>query len=132
MGDLSLERIREIGGIVSAKTEQRDVTWTGVNPDTGRRKRYTHTVEVRRMAFGWIERTMRDIHAQANGHDTDRSMRAAMIAGGIVLEGGQQLSYAEAYQLAPSLAEALLEAFYDVNGLTAVEPDPDPETSAKN
>jgi hypothetical protein len=129
MSDLTLERIRNIGGIVTAKTERRDVTWTGTDPDTGERTSYTHTVEVRRMAFGWIDRVTREARTAANGHDEEQSVGATLIAGGILF-AGESLSYKDALQLEPSLANELLRAFYVVNGMR--ETAETEEQSAKN
>lgn len=122
MSDLTLDRIRSIGGIVTAKTESREITWRGTDPETGERTEYTHTVEVRRMAFGWIDRITREARAtgKRNGHDEAQSVGASLIAGG-VLFGGETLSYADALQLEPSLANELLRAFYAVNGMPIVE-----------
>jgi hypothetical protein len=126
-GDLTLDRIRAIGGIVTAKTERRDITWTGTDPETGERTEFTHTVEVRRMAFGWIDRVTREVRATVtNGHDEARSIGAMMIAGGILF-GGETLAYEDALQLAPSLANELLVAFYDVNGMQAPAEESDPK-----
>jgi hypothetical protein len=128
MTDLTLERIRAIGGLVTAKTERRDITWTGTDPATGERTEYTHSVDVRRMAFGWIDRITREARQVAkNGHDEAQSIGASLIAGG-VLFGGESLTYAEALQLEPSLANELLRAFYEVNAMRTPESeDADPK-----
>jgi len=121
MNDLTLERIRSIGGIVTAKTETRDVKWRGINPETGRRIKCTYTVEVKRMAFGWIDRVTREARSTAtNGHDEAQSIGATLISGG-VLFGGESLSYHDALQLDPELANELLRAFYEVNAMPTVE-----------
>jgi hypothetical protein len=131
MTDLTIDRIRSIGGLVTAKTERVDITWTGTDPSTGERTEYTHTVEIRRMAFGWIDRVTREVRKAANGHDEAQSIGATLIAGG-VLFGGESLSYTEALQLEPSLANELLRAFYTVNGMRVPADPEDPENSAKN
>lgn len=119
VNDLTLERIRAIGGIVTAKTEPREITWKGRDPETGKRVTYTGTVHVKRMAFGWVERAAADarVIARANGHDEERSTGAMMISGGVAFEGGESLTYLEAYWLDPLLGDALLRAFYDVNSI---------------
>jgi hypothetical protein len=127
MSDLTLDRIRSIGGIVTA----REITWTGTDPATGERTEYTHTVEVRRMAFGWIDRAMREARSAANGHDEQRSVNAALIAGGILF-GGESLAYEDALQLEPSLANELLRAFYIVNGMREPVEAEAEEQPAKN
>jgi hypothetical protein len=136
MADLTLDRIRAIGGIVTAKTEQRLIKWTQFDEETGEPIEYDGTVEIRRMAFGWIDRIRKEAERAAAQATTERERQrvhgAVFIAGG-VLFGGESMSYADALQLHPALADQLTLAFLSVNKLlkTAAD-DPDKESATKN
>lgn len=132
--DLTLQRIRDIGGFSAPRTELREVTWIGINPETGRNKKYTHTVEVRRMSFLWTQRTLNDARKVAEQNDWDECERerhicARLVSGG-VLFGGVSLPFEEAILLEDSLLLALTGAFNDVNKVG--QPIESEESAAKN
>jgi hypothetical protein len=126
-GDFTLERLRAIGGLVSASTETHVIAWRGVDENTGEPTTFDLSIEVKRMAFGWITRTMRETRSLANGHDEQRLVEAALISGGVRING-LALSYDEALQLEPNLANECLRLFTLVNPIRSA----DSEASPKN
>lgn len=112
---MNLKELRENGGIVPATPVKREITWVHSGDDG--EVTDVFTVLVRKASFGTIERLL-----GASTSD-DRSMAAAYISESILLgeDGGERLSYEDAYQLEPSLARLFMEAINAVNG-TGDEP----------
>jgi hypothetical protein len=109
---MDLQWLRDNGGIVPQTPVTREVSWTHPGPD-GQDVTDTFTVRVKKLSAGAIER----LYAES-GKRTRTSYSATMIAETIVLgeEGDERLTYEQAFDLDPTLAEVLLrDAVHHVN-----------------
>lgn len=98
---MDLQQLRDLGGFVPSTPVTREVSWTHLGPD-GQDVTDTFTVRVKKLSAGVIERLLT--------RPQDRSYSATMISETILLgdEGDVRLSYEEAFQLEPTLADVLL------------------------
>ena len=102
---MNLNELKAAGAIVPALPVKRHIVRNREGLET-----VEFDVHIRRLAFGPLERLMLD--------DTDdRSRSAAYLSATVLLgdDGGEPLTYDDAYQLDPSLAAALLRAARQVN-----------------
>jgi hypothetical protein len=99
---MDLAELQKIGGFVPLEPVTTDVTWTPPEGD-----QVTFTVLVKRLSAGSLERLWTDARK-------DRSHSAMLIAESVLL-GEERLTYEQAFQLAPSLATALLDCIDRVN-----------------
>ena len=113
---MDLQQLRERGGIVPSAPVKREVSWTHPDAD-GQEVTDTFTVHVVKLRFGAIERLL-----GPDPKDPESSQRALLISESIRLgeDGADRLSYADAFQLEPRLARALLDAINVVNGTGGV------------
>jgi len=98
----SLSQFEEIGGLVSDKPVEKDITWNNGTEDI------VLTVRVRPLAYGDFDKIIAS-------HDDERSQNAALIAASVLVEKDKPMPYVKAYQLKPSLAAAIIEAVTEVN-----------------
>lgn len=105
---MNLKDLKSKGGFVSSKPVEKKVVWT--RKVDGEEVSDEFTVLIKPMSYGDIERIFVD------PKDQERSRTAAMISDCVLLaDGKERLSYEDAYQLAPSLANALTKAINEVN-----------------
>lgn len=102
---MNLKELRAKGAFVSAHPVKKPVTW---KDETGTELAFD--VFIKRLAFGDYERLFLS-------ESDDRSRMARVLCETVRLgeEGKDELSYKDAYQLAPSLARVLLDAVNQVN-----------------
>lgn len=102
---MDLSQLQELGGFVSSTPVKHEVTWS---PPEG--ESVTFTVHIKRLSAGVVERLWSDPRK-------DRSSSAILIAEAVFLgdDGAQSVPYEMAFNMAPSLANALLEAIETVN-----------------
>ena len=107
---MDLNRLRELGGIVSSAPVKREVTWEH-RSETGEELTDTFTVHIRKQSCGTVER-LRDT---SNGQD--KSWPALIISESVLLgdDGSEPIPYDLAYQLDPRLARVLIDAINEVN-----------------
>jgi hypothetical protein len=119
---MNLKELREHGGFVSAKPVKTSVTWKRTDDLSGESKEITFDVYIRKLSFGMIEETMTT--------PDKRSRNALLIseAVGLGKDGKDRMTYAEAYQLQPSLARELYIAVAKANALPTPKKDDAEET----
>jgi hypothetical protein len=102
---MNLDDLKSLGALAPEAPIQRTVTWTKPDGESA-----TFDIGVRRLAVG-------DYEALAVAHDGEeqRSWSARLISAAIVLDGGVRLTYAQAFQLLPSFASALIAEYNAVN-----------------
>jgi hypothetical protein len=102
---MDFAELQKIGGFVPSEPLKTDVTWTPPEGD-----QVTFAVHVKRLSAGALERLWSE-------NRKDRSHSAALIADAVTLgeKGEERLSYEQAFQLAPSLATALLDCIDRIN-----------------
>ena len=110
---MDLNQLREKGGFVSLTPVSQEVSWTRPSPE-GEDVTDTFTVRIKKFSAGAIERLWAD-----SGKAKDQSSSAYLISKAVFLgdEGEQMLGYDDAFQLDPTLAEALIETIDKVNPL---------------
>ena len=104
---MDLNRLRELGGFVPPTPEKQEVTWQPIEGEP-----VTFSVHIKKLSAGTIEKLW-------SKTGQDRSHMAALIAEAVMLgdEGKERLSYDQAFDLDPSLAESLILAIDTVNPL---------------
>lgn len=114
--ELDVAALQENGGIVSNVPVKKVITWKRVNDD-GDEVESKFVVHVVRQSFGFVER----LFTTAD----DKSRSATFISEAIRLgkNGKQRLSYDQAYQLHPTLAQELVRVINEVNGVGTKEGD---------
>lgn len=95
--------LQQNGAFLDAVPVTKSVTWTREDGEA-----FTFDVGIRRMSMGDWERVM--VH-----EDSEKSASARILSTVLVLEGGDRLTYDQAYQLHPTLARVLLDAHNEVN-----------------
>jgi hypothetical protein len=105
---MDLSKLQELGGFVPPTPVKRQVTWT---PDEG--ESVTFTVHIKKLSAGQIERLYRDPRR-------DRSISALMISETLLLgdDGKETMPFEKAFEIVPSLANALLEVIEDINPIS--------------
>jgi len=114
--DLDVSILKDNGGIVSNVPVKKTLTWKRVD-DEGEEVEEKFHVFVVRQSFGFVEKLFIS--------DDDKSRSAKFISEAIRLgkSGKQRLSYEEAYQLHPTLAQEMVRVINEVNGVTSKEGD---------
>lgn len=96
---MNLKDLAKLGGFISTDTVEVPVEWN----------EHKMTAQVRRISFG-------DYEALARLSDDD-SRAAKLLSKTLFLpDEGRLMTYEEAYQLAPSLAEVLMKAVTEASG----------------
>jgi hypothetical protein len=117
---MDLKTLRERGGIVPSAPVKREVEWKhavdGVGEVTD-----TFTVHIRKLSCGTIDRVYAAARSVTKNKDAEISERALIISESVLLgdEGSERFTYEDAFNLEPSLAEALIAAANAVNGAEA-------------
>lgn len=95
---MNLKQLKAKGGIVDVLPVKKQVSWTHLDSKTGKEVTDTFTLHIRRQSFGVIERLFAD-------SDNEQSRNARYIAASVALgtDGGEALSYEDAYGLEPTL-----------------------------
>lgn len=108
---VNLADLKSKGGFVSATPVRKEVKWT--RSVDGQKVTDKFVIHVRPMAYGDIER----IYFQPEAEP--RSKTALLLSESVLLgeDASERLSYVDAYQLAPSLANALSAAVNEVNAV---------------
>lgn len=108
---MDLKKLRESGGFVPSTPVAREISWTHVGPN-GDEVTDTFTVHVKKLSFGLIER----LYA-VDDKDPERSRMAGFISESVTLgdKGKERISYEDAFQLDPGLAQVLMDAIGAVN-----------------
>lgn len=100
---MKIDDLKNSGAFLDAAPVLKPVTWTREDGE-----KFSFEVGIRRMSMGDWERVM--------VHDEDeKSASARILSTVVVLDEGVRFTYAQAYQLAPSLAQVLLDAHNEVN-----------------
>ena len=112
---MDLNRLRELGGIVSSIPVKREVSW-GHLTDTGEEVTDTFTVHIRKHSCGTMER----FHAARDAQD--KSGPALIISESVLLgeDGAEPIPYDVAFQLDTRLARVLIDAINEVNGFGGI------------
>lgn len=110
---MKLAELEARGGMVDPTLVKKNITWVKKDAD-GKEESLNFDIFVRRSSFGIIDSLI--------GSD-DRSQRSMLIAQAIRLgdHGEEAIPYEKAYGLEPSLANAMMEAFIEVNKLGKTE-----------
>jgi hypothetical protein len=110
---MDLKQLQDMGGFVPQAPVVKEVAWSRLN-DEGQDVTDTFTVHVRKLSAGMVEK----LWAEA-GKTPDQAYSARMISETVRLgeDGMSALTYDQAFQLEPTLAEALLEQVHAVNPL---------------
>jgi hypothetical protein len=100
---LTIESLSKTGGLVSDKPVKKHIKFKIDGSE------HEGDIYVSRVSIGVFEQIFLS--------DDKLSRTAKAISAGIRLgDGSETLSFEQAYQLHPSLASAMLECFYEVNG----------------
>lgn len=105
----TLKELQAKGGFVSTVPVVRTIKWKGRDA-SGEKIDYDAEIHVRRLSVGDQE----DLYLSV---EDGKSRTAKLISTAITLgkDGKEKLTFEQAYQLEPSLATAMLEAFNEVN-----------------
>ena len=100
----TLKELRSLGGIVDPKPVQKDITFRIGEDDV------TASVYIKRLGVGEYE-------AIRESREDSKSLTALIIATAVTLgdEGKEKIPYDVAFNMAPSLANALVLKFHEVN-----------------
>ncbi|KAF0804932.1 hypothetical protein A6D6_02696 [Alcanivorax xiamenensis] len=102
---MNLNELKQAGGFASDQLVKRQITWKKSPEDT-----VTFEVHIAKPSYGEMERIM---------GEEGRSKGAAMIALCVRLgeHGDEPISYDQAYDMLPSLVDALTKVVIEVNGI---------------
>jgi hypothetical protein len=102
---MNLQDLQTWGAMAPEQPVRRSVEWVNADGEA-----VTFEVGVRRLSVGDYE----GLAQQYEGEER-RSWTARLIAAAIVLDDGVRFTYAQAYQLLPSFAAALVRVYNEVN-----------------
>jgi len=110
---MNLKELQEKGGFVPQTTVQKSVSWVDVD-EQGNETQHSGTVRVKKHSAGTIEQMWGSAERVK-----DPSFTATLISKSVFLgdEGEEKLTYQQAYDLLPALAEAMVSAIDEVNPL---------------
>jgi hypothetical protein len=107
---MKLHELKQKGAIVDMAMVKKDVEWVHKDDASGEKVTDKFSVFVIRTPFGVIESIMQN---KEDGFSRSAALIAQCVRFGD--EGEESMEYAEAFQLQPSLATALLEVVNAVN-----------------
>ena len=114
---LSLGKIAELGGIISAEPVKKHIEFKIYNQETGKQDKFDGDIWVKRIAVAEYER-LADLQSPKNNKGGDRHYMGALIAAAVRLgESGEEvIPLEDALQFHPNMATAMIEAVNEVNG----------------
>lgn len=110
---MDLKKLQELGAFVSGAPVEKEIRFTLDGAE------YTATIMVKRLSVGVFERAYVDKNKGKYSHS------ARLISEAVLLDGGrEQIPLEQAEQLQTPVANAMMEAFYEVNGGKKASPTP--------